>query len=356
MRISASIALAMSVAIMMTSCSEEQSSFNIDSVPGRGVIEGTVLYNQGTKLVDGKFVYDYKPAANLKMVAVVTNSDYDSNLSGQTTYEVTTDENGKYSITLPAPTVKEVSVRFITSSFRGVRSVVKIENNKVVTVEEPVVYTGMGETSVRANGIKYCNFNCTETSEDLLSKGFTEYANVSGRLGQNVEKYTAGKTQTNDAGVIIGHTDATLEYLFKGAANTPLILEVEYQNHTFVYNTTSNASGGFTMQVPVAAFPASFSCKVSAVPYNGNFTQYERVIKEVKSSNGRTYEYIDYTPHTLNGYYSQQIPSTTNLSFPVSGVTGRIEAKAMIFSLIDDTADDFGYSPYRWNTSSDWND
>lgn len=350
MRISKAIVVAMGAAVLMTSCTEEQSSFNINSIPDSGVIEGVVTYNQGTKLVDGKFVYDYKPCADLKMVALVENSSYGSDLSGTTRYDLTTDAEGKYSLEVPALVGKDVRVTFYTYSFRGTRSVIKIENNKLVTIEEPVVYAGRNTATVTANGVEYSNFSCVETSVDRPVTGFTEYASVKGRLGQNAYKYTKGDYKKNYNDEIIGRENSTIEAVFVGAPNTDLILNVDYDGQAFVYNTTTDANGNYSLQVPVSAFPAAFDCNVNAVTYNGKFTMYEEVIKTYNNEENNTY--IDYEPRTLNGYYSQQFRVNHSLSFPVSGVTEDVEDKTMIFNVIGDN--EYNYNGDLWSPYTPW--
>lgn len=355
MRIYNALATAMLAAVVMTSCSEDQSTFRIESVPGRSVIEGTVIYNQGTKLVDGKFVYDYQPAADLKVVAIVNNSEYDNSLSGQSEFEATTDENGKYSFEIPAPT-QDVRVTIRTASFRGERSVIELKNNKVVTTEEPVIYGGSGSTTARANGIAYCNINCVETSVDRIPTGLTEYASLQGRIGQNIEKYTAGEVLTDVEGNVTGHSDASVEYLYTGTPSCDLIISIGYEDAAFTYNATTDSKGYFRLSVPVAGFPANFSCLITAASYNGTFTQYVPEIKTIENYRGREIEYTDYTPRTLNGYYSQEYSDTHFCSFPVAAAVANIENKAMIFHLLNPSDDNFGYNASRWSRENPWMD
>ncbi|MGM9816962.1 MAG: hypothetical protein ACI304_07920 [Lepagella sp.] len=351
MRLFNAFAAALTVAAVLSSCSEEQSAFNISAIPGRSTIEGTVLYNQGTKYVDGKFVYDYKPAAGLKIVATVKNSDYDADLKGYSTFEVTTDENGKYTLEIPAPH-NDVEVSLCTASFRGTRSVVKMENNKVVTVEEPVIYQGESSVYAHADQIKYCNFTCYEASADVNPSGFTQSVDVKGRIGQNVEKYNAPRPYYNDDYELEDYYDATIEYLYTGAANVDLIIECG----SFTYNATTDAKGNFSIKVPVKEFPASFDCHVRAVNYEGSFKHYETEYKVAKDFEGDDIYYTDYVARTIQGYYTQVFSVGNSMNFPVPSAVNDITGKAMIFRPNNPNEGTFGYNADKWSAYNDWQD
>ena len=62
-------------AAIMTGCSEEQTAFDINNVPGSATIQGTIVYNEGTTIENGRFAYDYRPAANLPVIVIVNNND-----------------------------------------------------------------------------------------------------------------------------------------------------------------------------------------------------------------------------------------------------------------------------------------
>ncbi len=100
--------------LMLTSCSEDQTSFDTSKMPGKATISGKVVYNQGTTIAEGgKFSYDYVPAAKLVIYAEVPNSYYMDGAVGYTTYTAETDEEGNYSFSIPMG-VKEATVTIRT--------------------------------------------------------------------------------------------------------------------------------------------------------------------------------------------------------------------------------------------------
>ena len=127
------LAFAILTVLTFSACSEDQTAFNIEKVPGRATVQGTITYNEGATVSGGKLSYSYKPAADLKVFITVDNSSYDDNLSGSTVFETTTDANGKYSLEIPVPDYNvNISVR--TAQFKGTHSTVEKVNNKVTNV------------------------------------------------------------------------------------------------------------------------------------------------------------------------------------------------------------------------------
>ena len=119
------LAFAILTVLTFSACSEDQTAFNIEKVPGRATVQGTITYNEGATVSGGKLSYSYKPAADLKVFITVDNSSYDDNLSGSTVFETTTDANGKYSLEIPVPDYNvNISVR--TAQFKGTHSTIKL--------------------------------------------------------------------------------------------------------------------------------------------------------------------------------------------------------------------------------------
>ena len=87
------------VLVALVGCSKEQSSFNVEDVPGKAKVMGTLTYHAGYDQQGSKIVRD---AANIRVAVLVTNDDLKSGSEGCTTYETVTDLKGKYSIEVPA--------------------------------------------------------------------------------------------------------------------------------------------------------------------------------------------------------------------------------------------------------------
>lgn len=350
-RLAAAFAMA---AAMLASCSEEQSTFNIENVPGRCTLEGKIVYNQGTTYENGKFVYDYKPAANIAVTVTVNNREYNSSLEGESYFTTVTDENGAYSIEIPAPRGL-ISATVTTADFRTTQSIVKVENNKIVTSEQEVILRADKTFfNIHSEGIVLASLECTTCNTDNSFTGFSEYATLNGLIGQNIEYTVAPKLYYDEFTDLFGYTNGQLYYCFTGASKADLILNVTYPNQsgTFTYNTTTDNAGKFTFSVPVESFPASFSYTITVLPYDGKFTQYEAVTREM--TNGNTF--TDYVAHSLDGFYSQSSNETFYASYPVAAQTVSMESKAMVFSPYNNGQELYGYSASNFSSSSMWLD
>ncbi len=341
--------------LMLSSCSEDQSSFDIQKIPGRCFIEGVVKYNEGTTIENGKFSYTYQPAANLELTFVVQNGSY-GNLSGTSTFKTTTDAEGKYSIEIPAP-LQNATVNIYTEDFKGVRTYITTENNQIVTKNEEVIYRGISSTSIHSEGIVYANFLCNPCSVNSPVEGFSQFATIKGKVGQGVEYKVDAQRLYDNANNFVGYSNAAAYYVFDGA-KVDMIVDVDYEGQTFTYNVTSSAAGEWSLQVPVAQFPASFTYTLTAVPYDANYTHYVPVDKPYTLTDRygveREYSYIDYEAVSLKGFYSQKFNVNFSAAFPVAAQVCDSEAKLMVFQPLNNGQDTYNYNPNVYSQSNLW--
>lgn len=341
--------LAAALALMLVSCSEEQSVFNIDHVPGKAKIRGTVTYNEGTTLSGGRFVYDYKPAVDLKVFVEVDNSIYGSNFSGITVFETLTDEAGKYEIEIPAP-AQSVSAVVYTEQFEGNHISVQRVNNVVTTVSENVVYGAYKSVDIRSHGIVYGDMVCVETSNEELPDTYYEYATLEGRVGKNMEYKVAIASMRDEYDNIISYRPASLEYYYDSAANADLILTVNYNNKEFHYNTTTDSQGRYSFQLPVREFPATLVCSMEVVPVVSSFTTYERTTA-VRDLNGREITLTDYEPRSISGWFEQSSVLSNTFSYAISSVRQTWDVKALVFEPYEDQ-NTYNYSAYNFRSAA----
>ena len=338
-------------AMLLASCSEEQTGFNIGNVPGKATISGDIVYNAGTSLRDGKFVYDIKAAADVEVFVTVDNSGYDSKLEGKSTFSTRTDENGHYSIEVPTGS-NSVYATVRTADFAGTMTTVERRNNSIVTVENPVVRWAEQSLSLSDHGIYYGNMTCSHRDPQVLPETYATYAQIQGLYNRNVEKMTPIEAvrdpETNE---LIGYRDAELDYEWEGFGAVDLIVAVVYRNGgaSATYNCTTDATGKYVLNVPVPAFPVEFDINVQAMPKNGTFTTYEattvtRVVNEVER------EYRSYIPHQLNGYYAMSAMSGEDRSVRVemAGVIKVFDFNGMLFNPFEVDQEIFGYNKYNW--------
>ncbi len=335
--------------LVFTSCSEDQSSFDIQDVPGRCLIEGVIKYNEGTTVENGHFAHSYKPAANLEVTVTVDNSNY-GDLRGESVFTTVTDSEGKYSIEIPAPR-NTVDATITTADFRGTRTYITDENNKIVTKTQDVIFRGMSSAYIHSEGIVYANFECTSCSVNSTITGLNELAKIEGSVGRGIEYVVPAEPIYNDSYNLIGYRDARRSYVFD-KCRADLIVRVNYQNEIYTYNVTSGNDGSWTLQVPVKEFPADFTYEVMAMPYDSEYTHY--VEEEGKYDYyGSERTYTTYAGHTIKGFYNRKWTPTYQASFPVANQVCKSESKLLVFEPFNGV-ETFGYSSSVYTTSLKW--
>lgn len=320
------------VALALVGCSEEQSTFDVNCVPGRAVIKGNVSYAAGTSLKDGKFVYDIQKAANQRVICTINNNDYDDNLSGQTVLEVVTDENGNYQFEIPT-TRNGVNVTLKVLDFEGNYTVVKRVNNEIKTVSEAGVYGGYKYVgSVATDDIILENLACVYSTSTDPFKPLSCYATMKGTINQMCYEKKSIEPRYDYYDKVYDYRDAYLTTEWEAAKNVNLLIEVRYNNNMVMnYNATTDNNGQFTMQVPVAEFPAAFEYNIEAMPYDSKFTDYEEVEVTRKNDYGEDIDVIDFVPVTLSGWYSASGIISNNCYFDVSQEVYEFESNLMYF-------------------------
>ncbi|WP_455590988.1 hypothetical protein [Bacteroides sp.] len=103
------IAAAM-VAMLGTSCSEDQTSMNLEDIPGQAVVSGYLTSNAGEEYVNNTRQNKIIIAAAEEVLISVNNSTLVPNAQGVTTYKVTTDSQGKFSQTIPVTLSTQVTI------------------------------------------------------------------------------------------------------------------------------------------------------------------------------------------------------------------------------------------------------
>lgn len=143
----------------LASCNdEEQSSLNIDDIPGKATVIGHVSYNAGyEKFNDGWKDYQYVPAKGKKVFFYMQFSSLDASNSGSKVYETITDNNGDYTIELPA-------------NNEGIEYSIKLESFEATKTERTVV---PGSSPIEYEYEKVERFYSYSNST-----GLTLYANV----------------------------------------------------------------------------------------------------------------------------------------------------------------------------------
>ncbi|MCM1309571.1 MAG: carboxypeptidase-like regulatory domain-containing protein [Bacteroides sp.] len=370
-------------AFVMTGCSEEQTAFDVDNVPGRSIIKGHVEYTTGTTVVNGKFAYNYVPAANLDLQIIVNNSDYGTGLNGQSVFETTTDAAGNYSIEIPAPLTKSSNVSIQSSAFEAECNTIKVINNEIKTVTETKVFSVNNTTGLTFvdGGICIKNLVCNGVSHTDVMQGYSNYTTLKGKIGRNAEFYIAPEkeyeTKTfydeennpTETEVFVGWKSAQILPCYVPAPNADLVLTVTDGSHQTVYNVTTDAEGEFTLDVLVKEFPANYSYSIQVLPQqNATFVHYEaeeieyadptwtapEVAEGEEKPEAPILTYTDYKATTITGWYAFNSSAngvSGSFSAPVQAYIAEFECKALLFDTQDEET---SYNKYFWGSNDEW--
>lgn len=328
-------------ALLAASCSEEQTSLDVNSFPGKAQIIGSLAYSEGTVLENGQFKELIKPAADKEVCLEISNSAYKTGAAGVTTWTVRTDAQGKFEATLPVPS-SSTTVTIKPADFTGNFYSVAKENNKYVADTAFVVYRLNGSSntkSVSANQITFADLMYSNVEEQDLMEGYTEYATLTGRIGMNKTRYYAAVTSRDPLTQQIElDRRPTIKSYFDNAPGVNLLIKVTHKDGNIRnYNCTTNASGMFSVDIPVKAYPWDIDYEIDALPFAATYTDYELVEKKWGASETPLYPQ-DYEAVAKEGYYAKEGNVTGTISYALKGQPGKIEAKMMIFTPYEGTA------------------
>lgn len=155
--------------MVISGCSENQSSFSIEDFPGKAKLSGTLSYNEGQAYSGGKYTELNKVAANTTLYVLIENAELIGNSKGYTTLETVTDAEGKYEIEVPVPD-GGMTVRLRATSFTGTRTLVKDwENNSPVFESQEVVFKMDESLYIEPDDILNANlkYGFVEREEDV---------------------------------------------------------------------------------------------------------------------------------------------------------------------------------------------
>ncbi len=337
--------------LMLTSCSEDQTSFDTSKMPGKATISGKVVYNQGTTIAEGgKFSYDYVPAAKLVIYAEVPNSYYMDGAVGYTTYTAETDEEGNYSFSIPMG-VKEATVTIRTQPFESTTTSVEIVDQKLETVTKQVIFKGSGEVKVKWHDLEVRNITLTSVDCDKSPESYKYTVPMEIKIGKNMEYLNPIKEiRSTITGAITGYSDASVEKVWTPAGNVDFVMTVG----DMTLNGTTDANGICRLDIPVKEIPANVSYSIKPVSYTGSFTHYVS-IQEIKIlPSGHEVTVTNYTREELNGYYDANNDAFEgNVHYEFASFLQKVEAKGMLFH-ITPGSDAHGYTESGWYDSTLW--
>lgn len=288
-----------SALVIFSSCLKEQSSLELENIPGQAKITGKVVLYEGTDLVDGAYVSLKSPAADKEIIVKVDNGSY---LTGQpnytyTDYKAKTNEEGYFEVNIPA-TDGTVHYKIMAPSFVGEFTKVKgAENGEIVLEKVDGVYNvDLKEYQTTAGAIerKYIEYVHTEAD-----KGWEFKTTVS--LKAYVGKCWPAPTEVNEK----DFQDDSDSYRYNGkilaAEKVNLILDVTYTDskyeaadgtqHEEKLVVTSDKDGFVEFKIPVEAVTDKVNLSIGAEEHLGteDFTYYTCVTnaETLKSKEGK---------------------------------------------------------------------
>lgn len=279
------------VAALFASCSEDQTSFDVDSIPGKAKIIGSLAYSEGTDLKDGKFNEIIKPAANKKVVFEIPNSSLSPNSPavGNSTFTTTTNAEGKFEISLPV--VTEATVTIKPADFTGSFSLVLVKDNKAVVDTFNVVNRVPSEQiTIQPNQIFFADMRYVPIDAQQIEEGYNTTVALEGQIGLGKLRYIAETTSNQEI--------PNSPY-FHGQEGIDAIVTVAYEEDhddcVRSYNVTTRKDGKFNLDIPARSKDCTVTYLLETLPLVvSDFSHYTRSI-----SAG------EYIQENLSGLYNQ---------------------------------------------------
>ncbi len=330
-------------AMLFVGCAKEQSSFNVEDIPGKATIMGSYHYNAGQDYAFGEYIQLIKPLANHTVYAQVHNSTLNSNGKGYTVYEAVTDANGNFTLTVPA-TLDGVKVDVYPKPFIGKHGVVSgVEYGDPVIENKDVVYTAPTKTytALKSNDIEFYDGLCRITSEreEADDYPYTWTFTVSVREASYERSYNS---ETGD-------------YEVKKNWAPKNNIDVKAEVDGLTYYAATNSSGVAKFVIPAKEASGSTSVKTTIKPYI--FKSYKYYYSEYNSSI-RDYE-------VKMGYIAEGSFDMWNGTSTVTSITQSITIKdlagitppdihaRLVFTPFSTVEETYGYSTSEWR-NLDW--
>lgn len=330
--------LSASAFFVLSSCLKEQSSLQLEDIPGQAVITGTVMLYEGTDYVDGAYVSLKSPAIDKEIIVKVDNGSYLTGTPNETytDYKAKTNEEGYFEVNIPA-TDNTVFYKIMAPSIVGEFSRVKgAENGEIVLEKVEGVYnvdnSAVYSTTAGAIERKYVEYVHTPAEKGWAFK-------TTAVLHAYVGKGWPSSTEVKEKEI----RDGVASYRYNGevavAEKVNLILDVTYQDskysdangdqHKERLVVTSDEDGFAEFKIPVEEVADHFTLSISAEEHLGteDFTYYTWVTNvddNLKSKEGAcSIAAGDYT----FAYYDSDIKPSYDFRFftPVVKVVMKIK-------------------------------
>ena len=320
----------------MVGCSKEQSSLNIEDIPGKAKVMGTFTYDAGQSYTNGVYAQQIKGAASVRVKAQISNSSIKSNSTGYTTYETTTDESGNYSIEIPA-VPNGTNVEIIADPFFATYSEVTGVNNNTPEIKSEEVLFKVQSTnvSIRPDDIKIYDAIYSYTERDV-NEADKYTAKFIVKVGQGYHSKKKDEYQED-----------VVERGYKTVSGKDVL--VKDNSNGKYYGATTNSNGEATFIIPTAnkAWQKSISIEVPGYVEN----KYKFYKREWDQSE---YEY-KVNSYTLEGVFKLYGDDTRRtISYDgIEGVPTPVCKVRMIFQPFEGEEDhDYYWDYLSWTDDS----
>ena len=332
-------AVLLALAMAFSSCTKVQSSMSIDDIPYKATVKGCLVYDMGQGYSNGKYIQQINPAAGVKVIVRVENSQLDpkGQAQGYTVYADTTDANGIYEIEVPS-TSNGVEVKVKPETFTGKYYEVESIQNGAPVMKETEVYYEVNEKtiSIIPGDLAVCDgvYTCNERS------AFEKF-DYNVRLQVMVGKNSYSKKYDKDKSKYV------IEKKYVAANNVDLTIDGYYSSGVKTFMATTNNSGYATFTIPSKERVWDASVRVEARTFG--VSEFTYMAEEYDDKVGK-YVVNEYTIE--GGTFEQFTPSSN--SYRTITLYGSDEVfvanqkVAMVFEPYV-SSEDFGYSSYEWN-------
>lgn len=240
----------------------EQTELNIDDSQYSTTIQGTLLYPAGVTATDAGGT----PVAGKTVFVDVPYSYYSSTATGTKRFTTTTDNQGKFSIKVPAKIASGTAIVTV-ESFHGKHYIfeqyVQDGSNYVPKfVEKEVIYQFGGiPVTITASSIENKNlilaYDLVGAKPEFLFTANYKF---------NVEKIYYALTEA---------APYSTSTKWIPQANTNVIVTITRGADDYVYLGKSNSDGTVSVDIPIKAIEETVWITVTANPFRGNLTFYE---------------------------------------------------------------------------------
>ena len=297
------------------SCSkQEQSEFNMDSVKQEVTISATVTYSTGVDVNATSYsIVNSKPAAGRRVFIEVPYAEYSTapGVTGNKFFETVTDENGKFSITIPTKST-------------GINATIRMEEftdvyrtyEKMGADGKPVFKTELRNYSfsVAANALKPGAFRFPEeivyNSQKIDVDQFSNEVTMTGKVNL---AYETGFRKGDFKAANKATVEFTVVYDYGSAA----ALELKF-------GTTTDAQGNYSITLPVKSLADGFhitDIKVLGIG-DSQFTHYDTDTTTVKV----------YGAYKLMNFGNTAGPGGVNFANIIDGVTYNLGSQNLLFT------------------------